>query len=257
MKKKAKTIQSTNKLALSENESTSQAHTARQWRRTPFLQAFETPALRFSPVAWAKLEFQCHSGDSEIGGFGISSRDDLLLVEDFVTVKQRTTAVSVKFDDAAVAEFFEDQVDAGRTPEQFARIWLHTHPGDCPNPSATDEETFARVFGNCDWAIMCILAHGGQTYCRLRFNSGPGGSMDIPVAVDFSTPFTASDHIAWQREYEQSVYIEPLVTRNRLLTGSDDWELTEDPFAHEVDALLEDDMYEFEIESWEDDQCRI
>ncbi|HNO80095.1 MAG TPA: hypothetical protein PKN33_18765 [Phycisphaerae bacterium] len=218
---------------------------------------FETPTLRFGPNAWAKLEYFLQAGDSEIGGFGVTSRDDLLLIEDFVTVKQRTTAISVKFDDTAVAEFFEDQVDTGRTPEHFARIWLHTHPGDCPNPSATDEETFARVFGNCDWAIMFILARGGQTYCRLRFNSGPGGSMKIPVAVDFSSPFTASDHTAWQEEYQRNVCIEPLVPRNGLLARSDDWDWVEDPFANEVEALLEDDMFEFELENWEDDQCRI
>jgi len=257
MKKKSKTIQSTSKSAVRENKFPTQAHTTHRRQRKPFLQSFETPTLRFTPLAWAKLEFLCHAGDSEIGGFGITSKGDLLLVEDFVTVKQSTTAVSVKFEDIAVAEFFEDQVDAGRVPEQFARIWLHTHPGDCPNPSATDEETFARVYGNCDWAIMFILARGRQTYCRLRFNSGPGGSMKIPVGVDFSTPFAASDQSAWQEEYEQNVYIEPLVARNRLLTGSDGWDLVEDPFAHEVEALLEDDMFEFEIEGWEDDQCRI
>ena len=81
--------------------------------------------------------------------------------------------------------------------------------------------------------------------------------MNIPVAVDFATPFAASDHTAWLGEYERNVSIEPLVARNRLPSGFDDWDLVEDPFAHEVEALLEDDMFEFEIESWEDDQCRI
>src|SRR5262245_8509285 len=38
--------------------------------------------LRFSPTAWAKLVFLRDTGDSEIGGFGISRADDLLLVED-------------------------------------------------------------------------------------------------------------------------------------------------------------------------------
>ena len=39
----------------------------------------------------------------------------------------------------------------------------------------TDEETFARVFGRTDWAVMFILARQGQSYARLRFHVGPGG----------------------------------------------------------------------------------
>ena len=62
--------------------------------------------------------FFCHAGDTEIGGFGITERDDLLLVTDFVTVAQRVSSVTVAFDDAAVADFVDDQVDAG--PQAFA-----------------------------------------------------------------------------------------------------------------------------------------
>ncbi len=72
------------------------------------------PILRFTPTAWAKLNFFCHYGQTEIGGFGITPAEDLLLIQEFVTVKQTTTEVSVNFDDEAVADFFESQVDAGR-----------------------------------------------------------------------------------------------------------------------------------------------
>ena len=83
-----------------------------------------------------------HLGETEIGGFGVTSNSDPLYVEDFCTVKQKVSIVSVSFDDLAVADFFEDQVDAGRKPEQFGRIWLHTHPGNSPTPSLVDEDTF-------------------------------------------------------------------------------------------------------------------
>ena len=106
------------------------------------------PVLRFTPTAWAKLLFFRDCGDTEVGGFGITAKDNLLLVEDFATVRQKVGVVSVSFDDEAVADFFERQVDLGRKPEQFARIWLHTHPGDSPQPSMVDEETFDRVFGD-------------------------------------------------------------------------------------------------------------
>lgn len=145
------------------------------------------------------------AGDTEIGGFGIAHAEDLLLIEDIQTVTQKATEVTVAFDDSAVADFFGDQVEQGRRPEQFARVWIHTHPGDSANPSGTDEETFARVFGSCDWAIMFILAQGGKTYCRLRFNVGPGGATTLPVEIDYGEPFAGSDPASWLTEYERNV----------------------------------------------------
>lgn len=96
------------------------------------------PTLRFLPTAWAKLLFFRDKGETEISGFGITEPDDLLCVTDFVTIKQDATVASISLDDEAVADFFESQVDAGRKPEQFFRIWLHTHPGDSPSPSSID-----------------------------------------------------------------------------------------------------------------------
>jgi len=161
--------------------------------------------LRFSPTAWAKLLFMRDVTDNEVGGFGITEADDLLFVTDFVLVKQKVTAVSVSFDDESVANFFEDQVEAGRQPEQFARVWLHTHPGNSCEPSMTDENTFARVFGTCDWAIMCIVAQDGTTYARLRFSAGPGGEVKIPVCVDYGYEFDAADFEVWQQQYRANV----------------------------------------------------
>lgn len=168
------------------------------------------PALRFSPAAWAKLQFMCHAGPTEIGGFAITRGDDLLYVEAFETIRQTASYVSVSFDDDAVADFFEEQIDAGYRPEQILRIWAHTHPGNSAEPSAVDEETFERVFGGCDWAIMFILARGGETYARLRFNVGPTGEIEIPVEVDYRLQFEGSDHALWEEEYERNIRALPI-----------------------------------------------
>ncbi len=165
----------------------------------------QRPSLRFSPTAWAKLVFLRDITDNEVGGFGITEVDDLLFVTDFALVKQKVTSVSVSFDDIAVADFFEDMVEAGRKPEQFARVWLHTHPGNSPQPSCTDESTFQRVFGSCDWSIMAIIAQDGSTYARLRFNAGPGGEVKIPICVDYSCDFNAADFEVWQQQYLANV----------------------------------------------------
>ena len=174
--------------------------------------------LRFTPTAWAKLLFFRDYRDMEVGGFAVTSPDDLLLVTEFVPVKQEVSVASVSFDDEAVAEFFDAQVDLGRKPEQFARIWLHTHPGNSPSPSGTDEATFARVFGKCQWAVMFILAQQGKTYARLRFNIGPGGHIAIPTEVDFHAAFGSSQPEAWEAEYKAKVSPE------RSIWGRDDLE---------------------------------
>lgn len=161
--------------------------------------------LRFSPTAWAKLLYFRDKSDNEIGGFGITETDDLLCVREFVTVKQQVTAVSVKFDDEAVANFFEDQVDLGRKPEQFARIWLHSHPGSSPQPSIIDEETFERVFGGCQWAVMFVVAQNNKTYTKLSFNVGPGGQVLIPVGIDYSQDFGPTNQELWDTEYASNV----------------------------------------------------
>jgi hypothetical protein len=163
------------------------------------------PTLRFSPYARSKLLYLRDVGQTEVGGFGISAADDLFLIENVRLVEQRCTEVSVEFQDEAVADFFDEQVDLGRRPEQFARQWIHSHPGESAEPSWTDEGTFARAFGSSAWAVMFIVAKGGETYARLRFGCGPGAELIVPVAVDWDVPFPASEQAAWRQEYDQCV----------------------------------------------------
>ena len=198
------------------------------------------PALRFSPYAWAKLLYLRDRSDSEVGGFGITAADDLLLVEDVRLVRQVSTGVSVALDDEAVADFFDQQVDRGLRPVQFARIWVHTHPGTWPQPSLTDEKTFHKVFGRTDWAVMFILARGGQSYARLRFHVGPGADIELPVQVDYGRTFAASDHEAWTAEYEASVREPILPAPQHLGEGTDAGDL-DLPMQSAVEGLwLED-----------------
>src|SRR5262245_15828093 len=119
----------------------------------PRLLAAKPSVLTFAPLAWLKLQYFCHAGPTEIGGFGISSAMDFLYVEEFATLRQSVSPVSVRFADDAVADFFDQGVDRGLSPSRFGRIWCHTHPGSSVTPSGMDEETFARGFGGCDWSL--------------------------------------------------------------------------------------------------------
>jgi hypothetical protein len=197
--------------------------------------ADHAPSLVFSPLAWLKLQHFLHAGDTEVGGFGISAKHDLLYIEDFVTVNQAVTAVSVRFDDQAVADYTDACVDAGMEPQRFLRIWCHTHPGASPLPSCTDEETFSRVFGSCDWAVMFIIGRTGQTYARLAFSAGPAASLLLPVSVDWAAwPSVMHEQIekltglfsAWVAEYTANIH--PQQPMLRIAVSEDGWERGED-----------------------------
>jgi hypothetical protein len=151
-------------------------------------------------------------GYTEVAGFGLSSPQEPLYLDDLLVIRQRASSVSVAFDDHAVADLFDDMADREIPSQRFARIWLHTHPGASVTPSGTDEETFTRCFGSCDWAIMAILGRTGRTYARLRFNAGPGSSLEIPVSVDWARwPTLALDETfthsigLWLKEYESLI----------------------------------------------------
>ena len=178
----------------------------------PASRSLEPPRRRltFSPLAWLKLQFLCHAGPTEVAAFGQAAADDPLYLDDVLVVRQRCTPVTVAFDDEAVADLFDQMVDAGIPPGRFARVWLHTHPGASVEPTGTDEETFRRVFGGCDWAVMAILGRTGNTFARLTFNSGPGGSLTLPVHVDW-TAWPATAHLLagqvarWEQQYAERV----------------------------------------------------
>jgi hypothetical protein len=52
---------------------------------------------------------------------------------------------------------------------------------------------------------MFILAQDGQSYGRLRFGVGPGGSVTLATAVDYSRPFAGSNYGVWEEEYLANV----------------------------------------------------
>jgi hypothetical protein len=200
-------------------------------------------------LSWAKLLFLRDYGKTEIGAFGITPPDDLLFVEDVCLLQQTCDLASVAFDDEAVASFFDDQVDQGRQPQQFARIWVHTHPGDSPQPSGTDEATFQRVFGPSDWAVMFILARGGACYARLRCNVGPGADIELPVDIDYGRPFDASDAELWREEYLANVRVLPPAPPKPAKTAAESHELMPAPRERSWDDRVVDDWWR---DAWAD-----
>ena len=88
---------------------------------------------------------------------------------------------------------------------------------------------------------MGIVAREGQTFARLQFNVGPGGSTGIPIEVDYRQPFARSDFDAWEQEYLANVRLENVTFRWR---NGDDLQL-ESPFCDERDAQWYEDWHEY------------
>jgi hypothetical protein len=176
--------------------------------------------LVFSPLAWLKLLFFLHVGDTEVGFFCISHSpepDDLLYIDDILTLKQCATVASFEFDQLAVIDFFEQMAQQSRKPDEFWAIIGHTHPGSSAQPTTTDEQSIGGYFDRHPWSIMFIISREHQTYARLSFTAGPGAQVLLGVAVDWEAwPKLAvqgqdlSKRLAsWKAEYEQNIHQPP------------------------------------------------
>lgn len=173
--------------------------------------------LTLQPEAFLKLMYCCHAAETEIAGFGVSTDRDPLTIERFELIRQTASAVTVEFDDEAVADFFDEMASTQVSPARCGRLWIHTHPGASASPSGTDERTFNRAFSACDWAAMIIVSREEETFCRLRFSAGPGGEMLLPVVFDWSSlPTWLLTHhgrldaivSSWQQQLQNLVQVE-------------------------------------------------
>lgn len=186
-----------------------------------------TAKLFFTAYAWAKLRYLRDVGPSEVGGFGICDPRNPLLVHDIELVEQTCTVTTLDFDDESVDAMFNRHLDAGRSPDQFARVWIHTHPTESAEPSVVDEETFERLITASDWGAMFTLARNDVSYGRLQFNVGPRTSIRLEPCVDYSAGFAASDPRMWLDEYDASVRIEDPFQRSPVTLDATEWHASE------------------------------
>jgi len=131
----------------------------------------QTNKIVFSLMAWCKINFFLQHADTEVGGFCISSPNDLLYVEDFRLIKQEASIASIEFDPIGLADYMEDLGEEGIPLVRGARIWCHTHPSGSASPSPTDRETFANNFSHTSFAAMFIISKDQRTHCTLRMAS--------------------------------------------------------------------------------------
>ena len=126
---------------------------------------------------------------------GISDPKDPLHIVDFAFLPQECTSVSTDFDEDAQNAWMEEMmIEKKLNPDQFTRVWAHTHPSQSASPSSTDWETFQEIMGNMPWGVMLILGTSNEFSCVFRVKEQ---MLNIPV-------LTAPQEInpEWAKELE-------------------------------------------------------
>jgi len=166
------------------------------------------PTVKLSPVAWSKLQIACMLSSKECGFYGITPRDNCLLINDLYLPKQNVTAGSVVFDDDDVAAYYAEYCKAGFIPRQLSRVWIHRHPNLGLTPSHKDEETFNNIIGEQDVGIMMIYDKQA-TATWIQFNKLEGVNTTLRIkadtVVDYFSSFTGFDAESFVVEFNSKV----------------------------------------------------
>ena len=146
------------------------------------------PRLTLTAFAYQKLCYwEAMSRKEEVSCFGISTRkEEPLRVSELFMPAQEVTANSTDPTEEGLADMFDILLGAGLEPNQFARIWIHTHPFKS-EPSTKDFATCREVFGECDWFIMLIKGNDGFT-CYMYSMTGVPVRNKLAVGIDYCNP---------------------------------------------------------------------
>lgn len=121
--------------------------------------------------AYDKLVWFRDNKDTEVGAMAITYPEDPMRIKDFCFLPQECSACYTEFDKEAQSNWCEDQMEAGLNPDNFLRIWAHTHPGQSATPSSTDWETFEEAMSEMPWGLMLILSTDNRFVCVFRMKS--------------------------------------------------------------------------------------
>jgi len=145
---------------------------------------YSRESLILSSDAYRKLVWFRDQKKTEVGAMAISKPEDPLFVTDFEFLPQECTSVKTDFDTDAQNEWMETKLIDGHNPDNFARIWAHTHPGASATPSGTDWDTFQEAMGEAAWGVMLILGTSNEFVCVFRCHDQ---MLNIPVEVEQTT----------------------------------------------------------------------
>lgn len=179
------------------------------------------PTITISTLAYAKIQHMLKES-TEIGAFGLSRQDSPLHIVDLGFPHQTVSGGSVDFDDDKIAQYVDEMYLQGWEPCESCRIWIHTHPQGVNKPSGTDEATFAKIFGNYDWAVMLIFPKKSQPYARLQTTFPVPFSAEATVEVLY--PEVNIDAILTERVKKQTYQrVSPADKKNTTAINDNDY----------------------------------
>jgi len=154
----------------------------------PFQEKPMKPIITFTATAYAKIQ-RLLQLDTEAGAFGLSKTSSPLHILDIGIPHQTVSGTSVEFDDDKIAQYTDEMYMAGFEPGESSRIWIHTHPAGINGPSGTDEDTFAKIFGNYDWGAMVIFPKNSTPYARIKTTK----PVPMEALADVQVAYPATD----------------------------------------------------------------
>jgi proteasome lid subunit RPN8/RPN11 len=180
----------------------------------------------------------------EVSLYGITESNSLV-IKDFWIPYQFGTAVTTEFDEEKKVEEVDKLIQKGLDPNNFLKIWVHTHPKMSPNPSGTDIQTFKTKFNNLNWSIRLILGQNKQMTVKYQQNSPIPLELDLKTEIDFSNfkGFGIEEQTALLLELAEKVQ-KPIASISK--------------FNHDnnFDYLIEDkyrrNFKDFDIDDWRD-----
>lgn len=177
-------------------------------------------SLRFTQYAWRKLIWMRDRQKKEVAGWAVTDPDDNLLVRDIAILPQIVTYATFDFDKQGMSDYTVRRVREGMQPNQFLRVWIHTHPGESAEPSTKDLETFRRDLAEYEWQVMFIIGETGKYTCtmRLRLENGLVAETALPVEMHMDPAHVEE----WEKEFKENVknYVAPVVEkRDHLQTA--------------------------------------
>lgn len=164
--------------------------------------------MNISPYAYQKMMYFIRK-PVEVAGFAILS-EDLKTIIDYELLYQESGVASFEFNREKMSDYIEKMSDR-YSPAQCFRVFVHTHPGDCPKPSGTDWETFNSLMSSYPWFGMLIFAKDQSYYFYLKLTQGPGLETEVDLDIDWGISCQPVDFEHLENEYKEKVSIKPKV----------------------------------------------
>lgn len=108
--------------------------------------------------------------DTEISFLGkVEQKDDVLLVNDFVLLKQQVSYANTILDKEELGKFYESLMNKGENPSNW-KVWIHSHASMSAIFSQTDEDTiksFDLEIPTDNWFLSIVVNHAGDLNARI------------------------------------------------------------------------------------------